>query len=177
VTAQQATAEPGRRVFFALWPSDTLRHDIEHATRHAARHSGGRIVHARNFHITLAFLGEMPESRILELAQCARDIAVGPFDLVLQTIAWWERQELLCLEPIAGIEALQEWVGRLQAALRAQGFAIERRPFRAHLTLAREVRREHVVKPIKELRWQVKQMELVESRLQDRGSEYTVLRT
>jgi 2'-5' RNA ligase len=177
VSLQQATVEPTKRVFFALWPSDTLRHDIEHATRHAARHSGGRIIHARNFHITLAFLGEVVESRIPELTQCARDIAAEPFDLVLQTITWWERQELLCLEPIAGIEALQEWVGRLQVALRAQGFAVERRPFRAHLTLAREVRRDHVLKPIKELRWQVKQMELVESRLHERGSEYTVLRT
>ena len=86
---------PTRRLFFALWPSDALRHDIEHETRHAAHHSGGRVIPARNFHITLAFLDSVPDSRIAELGRCALATEVRPFELVLQSIHRWEQQELL----------------------------------------------------------------------------------
>jgi 2'-5' RNA ligase len=169
--------EGAKRLFFALWPSDALRHDIEHETRHASHHSGGRVIPARNFHITLAFLGSVPESQVAELQRCAHATEVQPFELVLQSINWWEQHELLCLEPIAGADTLSEWVGRLHSALRKSGFAVERRPFRPHLTLARDVRSEHAIKPIKALRWKVERMELIESQPAQRGSAYTVLRT
>jgi 2'-5' RNA ligase len=186
--------EVARRLFFALWPSDELRHDIEHETRHASHHSGGRVIPARNFHITLAFLGSVSDSRVAELQRCALATEVQPFELVLQIINWWEQQELLCLEPIAGADALSEWAGRLHSALRKSGFAIERRPFRPHLTLARDVRppgmvealetqerfsvrSEHAIKPIKALHWEVQRMELVESQPAQHGSVYTALRT
>jgi len=204
-------SEQARRVFFALWPADELRQQIEHETRHAARHSGGRVIPARNFHLTLAFLGSVAESRLAELHRCASATVVRPFAVVLQVINWWERQELLCLEPIAGIDALHELAGRLHATLRGSGFAIEHRPFRPHLTLARDVRpprrvetlavessmqrrhsvhpctsetqerfsvrRDHAFKSIKELRWQVERMELVESQVLPHGSAYRVLPT
>ena len=183
-----------RRLFFALWPSDDLRHQIEHETRKAVRHCGGRAIPAANLHITLAFLGSVPESKLADAIACARAIIVQPFDLILGELQWWERQQLLCLEPVAGVDALQELVGRLQDALRAKGFVVERRPFRAHVTLAREVRppgmvgmpgtqeqfsarREHEFKPIKQLRWQVQRIELVESHTLPTGSVYIVLPT
>jgi 2'-5' RNA ligase len=169
--------ESVRRLFFALWPSDTLRDQIEHETRHASHHSGGRVIPASNFHITLAFLGSVPDSRIPELQRCALATELQPFELVLQSINWWEQQELLCLEPVAGADALIEWVSRLHKPLRVGGFAIEHRPFRPHLTLARDVTRNHVIKPIKALHWKVERMELVESQPAQRGSVYTVLRT
>jgi 2'-5' RNA ligase len=169
--------EPSRRLFFALWPSDELRQQIEHETRKAARHSGGRVIPAANLHITLAFLGSTPESKLPDAIACARETAVGPFELTLGNLQWWERQQLLCLESTAGVEALQDLVGRLQSSLRTKGFAIEGRPFRPHVTLAREVLREHEFKPIKQLCWQVRGIELVESRTLPAGSEYTVLPT
>lgn len=170
-------SESTRRLFFALWPSDELRQQIEHETRKAARHSGGRVIPAANLHITLAFLGSTAESKLPDAIACAKETPVQPFELVLGEIKWWERQQLLCLEPTSGVEALQELVGRLQRALRAKGFAVERRPFRPHLTLARDVRRAHDFKPIKQLRWQVQRIDLVESRTLPTGSVYSVLPT
>lgn len=166
-----------RRVFFALWPSDELRHDIEHETRHAARHSGGRIIPARNLHITLAFLGSVPEERVADARECGALIKVEPFTLILGTLNWWQKQELLCLEPTSGVEALVKHVDRLRIALGSRGFAVEHRPFRPHVTLARDVRREHAFKPIRQLRWQVERIELVESQTLPTGSEYTILPT
>jgi RNA 2',3'-cyclic 3'-phosphodiesterase len=169
--------ERTRRLFFALWPSDDLRRQIEHETRKAARHSGGRAIPAANLHITLAFLGSTPESKLLDAIACAKATTLQPFELALGDLKWWERQQLLCLEPTAGVDALLELVGKLQGALRAKGFTVEHRSFRPHITLAREVRREHEFKPIKQLRWQVQRIELVESQTLRTGSVYSVLPT
>jgi 2'-5' RNA ligase len=43
--------------------------------------------------------------------------------------------------------------------------------------LARDVRRDHAFKPIRELRWQVQKIELVESQTKATGSIYTILPT
>lgn len=175
-------SEPARRLFFALWPTDELRRRIEHETRHAARHSGGRTIPADNLHITLAFLGAVGESRLPDVLACGRTIDVRPFEFALGKLRWWPRQERLCLEPgdepgndHESAHALAELVGRLRAALHASGFEVERRPFRAHVTLARDVRREHEFKPIRELRWQVERIDLIESHTGSRGSRYEVL--
>lgn len=171
--------EPTRRLFFALWPADAFRSQIEHVTRHAARHSGGRVIPARNLHITLAFLGATPESRVADALVCQREIVVRPFELILGELKWWERQELLCLEPIEsadnGAASLAELVSQLHRALRARGFAIEQRPFRAHLTLARDVRRAHEFKPIKQLHWLVENIALAQSQTFAKGSEYSLI--
>jgi len=166
-----------RRLFVALWPSDQLRHDIEHETRSAAHHSGGRVIPSRNFHITLAFLGSLPEPRVLDAITCVASTKVAPFELTLGSLSWWERQELLCVEPSSGADVLNELAVSLQNTLRSEGFALERRAFRPHLTLARDVRRDHAFKPIRQLQWQVHRMELVESKNADTGSIYTILPT
>ncbi len=166
-----------RRLFFALWPSDELRHDIEIETRHAAHHCGGRIIPACNFHITLAFLGSVPEARVADARECVAMTNVKSCELALGAMHWWQKQELLCLEPTSGADALVELVSRLQTALCAKGFPVDDRPFRPHITLAREVRREHAFKPIRQLRWQVHRIELVESQTLPGGSVYTILPT
>jgi 2'-5' RNA ligase len=168
---------PTRRLFVALWPADELRRDIEHETRHAARHSGGRVIPAHNLHITLAFLGSVPEARVASARECVAATEIEPFDLIVGTLSWWERPQLLCLEPSAGVERLIELAGRLGRALRRSGFPVEQRPFRPHVTLARDVRREHFVKPIRQLQWQVRQIELIESQTLPTGSSYTILPT
>lgn len=172
-----AMSERTKRLFLALWPSDPFRSELADATRHATIRSGGRPIPAVNLHITLAFLGATPESRLVDVIGCIRSIAVRPFELIVGELKWWKRQELLCLEPVAGGEALKSLAQEVKAALRVKGFDIEHRPFRAHLTLARDVRREHDFEPIKPLRWQVNRVDLVESRTAPTGSIYTVLPT
>jgi 2'-5' RNA ligase len=168
-----------RRLFFALWPSDALKAAIEHATCVAAQQSGGRIVAAQNLHITLAFLGSVAEARIQDLQRLASHVSIEPFELVLGELRLWKRQALLCLEPTSGLDSLGAWVDRLRVSLEQSGFEIERRPFRPHVTLAREVRREVDVQTrlpsADALRWTVHGMELMESTLNANGSSYRVV--
>src|SRR2546421_394268 len=71
----RAPREPTRRLFFALWPSEALQSAFTHATRKAVRACGGRPVPAHNLHVTLAFLGSVPERRIPELRLISDQVA------------------------------------------------------------------------------------------------------
>jgi RNA 2',3'-cyclic 3'-phosphodiesterase len=170
-----ASSASVKRLFFAVWPTDDLRREIEQETRRAVEQSGGRATPAANFHITIAFLGPVPLRMLDGLRACARRVDVPVFELVLGKLAWWEAQGLLCVEPVTGVEALQELAERVQSTLRQCGFTIERRPFRGHMTLARDVRSAHEFKPIRQLRWIVDRVELIESQTSAKGSEYTIL--
>src|SRR5690606_40404955 len=88
----RAEAPARRRVFFALWPDDATRGAIERACRQAVRRSGGRPTAKRNLHLTVAFLGEL-EPDALELAAAVPPIGVGPFEIVLDRIGYFERSE------------------------------------------------------------------------------------
>jgi 2'-5' RNA ligase len=80
------------------------------------------------------------------------------------------------MEPADGQGKLMELVDRLRAALKYRGFPIEQRPFRAHLTLAREVGRFDVNSDAtRAVRWPVDRIELVESTVAKKGSLYTVV--
>src|SRR5205807_403857 len=72
------TREPTRRLFFALWPDAGQRAALVHATRKAVRSSGGRPVPEESLHVTLAFLGSVPERRVAELQAIARRVAEAP---------------------------------------------------------------------------------------------------
>lgn len=99
----------------------------------------GRFTRPENFHLTLVFLGETGQP---ELAAAALDqVRVPPFPLRAAAPGrfakrggdiWW-----LGVEPHPGLLEAQH---QLEAALRAAGFAPEARPFRPHITLARQVR-------------------------------------
>jgi RNA 2',3'-cyclic 3'-phosphodiesterase len=185
---------PTRRVFFALWPSDDLRQEIEQATKVTVVQVKGRPIPPRNFHVTLAFLGSIAASRLGDLHRCKEETTVDAFDFYLDRISYWKRQRLLCLEPTAGVEKLGELIERLRSALADRHFTVEQRPFRAHVTLAREVFPEpfqdsitelrlsgrthipwHIPWPIpRPIRWPVSRLELIES-VGNGASNYTVL--
>jgi RNA 2',3'-cyclic 3'-phosphodiesterase len=172
------SAESIHRLFCALWPSDELRHSIEHETRSAAHHCGGRVIPARNLHVTMAFLGAVANSRIVDVQAAIADVVVTPFTLRLRQINWWQSQELLCFEPGStddGVVELSALAYNLHKSLRSRGFVLEPRPLRAHVTLAREVRRDHLIKPIRPIAWPVDHIELIESQVGQSGSVYAVL--
>ena len=55
-----------------------MREAMAHAVRKSGRTSGGRPVPAANLHVTLAFLGSVPERRLAELAEIARAATSAP---------------------------------------------------------------------------------------------------
>lgn len=94
-----------------------------------------------NYHLTLAFLGNIQRRDIEQLHQVALHSIEGmrASEFSLQQLAWFPsalKPRMLVAEPQA-CDALLALQQRLAQALRRQGFALEKRPFRPHVTLAR----------------------------------------
>jgi 2'-5' RNA ligase len=191
--------EPTRRLFFALWPDESAQNALAEATRQVVSESEGASVPARNFHFTLAFLGAVAESRIPDLSNVAARVAAAfrsvtsaravdepgqladaaaaprtsPILVTLDHIDHWRRSQVLCAtsstEPTEAI-ALAE---TLKSALTANGFAPDLKPFRAHATLARKVRRVTRERHMPAVCWSFHDFRLIESHTAPSGSIYS----
>ncbi|HEY1891686.1 MAG TPA: ankyrin repeat domain-containing protein [Steroidobacteraceae bacterium] len=99
--------EPTCRLFFALWPDQAMRDAMVRATRKAAP-AAGRPVPASNLHVTLAFLGSVPERRLGELREVARASAASPggrLELTFDHLEYWRAARLLCAQSLLDLAA------------------------------------------------------------------------
>jgi 2'-5' RNA ligase len=166
------------RLFFALWPTDAVRAELAAAAQSYA--CLGRAIAARNLHITLVFLGAVAQARhaaVLDAAQSVQKLTFdGKFSVHLDAVELWRRSSLICLTAGQTPPELLAIVGRLGAELRERGFELrEHETFRPHVTLVRDVARGSKVAGAASVPWPVDSFALVESKVGQRGSEYTVL--
>jgi 2'-5' RNA ligase len=150
------------RLFLALWPDEPAGDAIV-AWQSAFAWPAGASPSARQaLHVTLHFLGDVPRTRLPELALGLRG-PVEPFELVLDTAAVWPGG-IAVLEPAQVPAALVDLHARLGAALRALGLRTEARPYRPHVTLARRASGARPPPTPQALpRWQASSWALVES--------------
>jgi 2'-5' RNA ligase len=169
--------EPARRLFFALWPDDRARLGLAAAVRDLVPQGTGRPQRADQWHVTLEFLGDVPESRLAAVieAGAAASAAASTCEIVFDRLEHWKRPEVLCLvagsipQPLAGL------VHALRSELQQRGFTPELRPFRAHVTLARRVPQPPPPGPVAPLHWPVRGVSLVQSLADRSGSRYVEL--
>jgi 2'-5' RNA ligase len=181
----QAEGTPGRpdgsarRLFFALWPEPATLTRLTGVLRELAPPGVGRPQRGDQLHLTLEFLGSVPEARVRDALEAGRAAAAGarPFEFVLDSAEHWRRPQVLCLAASATPEPLDHLVRILRVELAARGFEPDRRSFRAHLTLARKVRRELPASVVEPVTWPATELSLVESTTLPSGSRYTRLAT
>jgi 2'-5' RNA ligase len=165
---------PQRRLFFALVPGSGARTALDVlARRHAP--VWARRVPAADLHLTLLFLGNVPESGLPPLRAAAGAIVAPPFSVVLDRLERW-RGGLLCATGTAGpaVLALHQ---QLLGGAREAGCSVDARPFRAHATLARGLPRTGGAadEPIAPVRLQARSFCLMESRERPDGRRYSIL--
>jgi 2'-5' RNA ligase len=179
--------EPTRRLFFALWPDAQQRGALHSATRQCVSSRGGRPVPAQSLHVTLAFLGAVPEGRVPELDRIARRVAdafparAQPLLLSFDRLAHWARPQILCAlgteEPAADTDAAS--APALAATLKnetvAAGFSPDLKPFRAHVTVARQVAHAPSALALQPVLWRFDAFALIESRTDPAGPVYSVI--
>jgi 2'-5' RNA ligase len=161
------------RLFFALWPPLGAAEALAAWARRLRRDTGGRVVLAKNIHLTLAFLGEVEASR----AQALRKLPVWgeAHRLPIETAGCWARNRILWVGPQETPAPLLALAGRLHELLAAMGFRTERRAFAAHVTVLRKAREPEEWPPLPELEWPVEDCALVRSELSAQGSRYEIL--
>lgn len=129
------------RLFIAV-KFDDIRDEIINVRESLRSQSKkGNFTRDENIHLTLAFLGEVPGSRITEIENIMEEIDEEPFEL--------EFNDIGCFKRHSGGDVW--WIGckknpsliniqkKLTEGLRESGFRIEKRAFKPHLTLGREV--------------------------------------
>lgn len=168
------TSPETRRLFFALWPDDTLRSKIADwlASMDGVR---GRPVAIDNWHLTLCFIGSADVNQQQCLEQAANVISDIPsFDLILDQYGYWRRPRVFWLGGQAP-ESLLRLVDHLRAGMKACGIEPETRPFAPHMTLLRKVGHAPAGVFSASMSWHVADFALVSSNTRPQGVEYQVL--
>lgn len=165
-------ASTSLRLFYALWPDPALRAQL------AALLTGvqGRLVPPANLHITLAFLGQQPVTRLPELLDIAARARLSPMTLVLDHFGYFRRHGVLWVGPreapptlLEGRAALVEMLNEAAVPFDANG------RFKPHVTLARDAAAPQatLLAPIE---WKVEgKVELVSSTVVNKTVRYQVL--
>ena len=153
------------RLFFALEPSEDALRALADCAARVARETGGRPMPADKIHLTLAFLGEVPEVRIPEAEGAAEASGGPPFTLVLDRLGAFRRAGIAWAGASQPDPALLRLQGTLAAHLGARGFTLEPRPFSPHVTLARKVDKTLRDLPFEAVAWRVTDFALVRSNL------------
>ena len=136
-----------RRLFVALDPPEPVRRRLAalavELRRSAGRHADEvRWVPPENVHLTLQFLGAVPEERVAEIEAAVRGAAAAARSLSLELKGAGgfpnARRPRVVWAGVAGeVAALGALAAELGRRLAPLGFAPEERPFSAHLTLGR----------------------------------------
>ncbi len=164
------------RLFFAAWPAPVVQQALERQAQELVRECGGRVIPARNIHLTLVFLGDVGRDRLPRLEAIAAAISAPRFELDVNRVEYWRHNRIVW----AGIErcpdALQSMVNQFVQALSAEGFRCDKRSYVPHITLVRNARRAPPGSAIPDIAWPVTRYALVESAQRGRGRVYELLR-
>jgi len=161
-----------RRLFFAFWPDELLRRRLE-AARNRLFPLAGRPVAVAGLHVTAAFLGGVPAHRLPELLALAGPVT--PLAIDLDRLEHWPKPRVLVAAGTHLTDDLRALVDGLWRRLDRLGFARESRPYRPHVTLARDVRHVRADLPWTPVRWNVERVCLVESVPSPAGTVYRPL--
>lgn len=174
--ASEKGAVSAQRLFFALWPETELQARFASAAAGILPAGLGRPVPAENLHVTLVFLGAVGVAQ----RACVEDVASRarsrPFELRFDRTGYFRQPQALwfgCTKTPPGLAGLVEQLARGAGEC---GFETEHRPYAAHLTVRRGLRRDPGRPPLIPVLWQVDRFALVESVGGPSGVQYRPLR-
>ncbi len=138
-------AEQGTRVrsFIAVELSDEARAELSRITDVLKdANADVKWIAPGSIHLTLKFLGYIPEEMVPTLAERLKEIAraASPFEIVLEGMGvfpGWNYARVLWVGLGEGKDHAKDLAGRVEEAMAGEGFEKEKRPFSPHLTLGR----------------------------------------
>lgn len=158
------------RVFFAVWPDTATANRLDRLGRQMHVQCAGRRMRRSTLHMTLAFIGEVSESRIETLRQTAACLREDAFLLQIDRLDCWRHNRIVW----AGCRQTPPPLVRLAKKLAADSDIVEEGEFAAHVTLLRDAQCA-AVSEFEPIGWQVDEFVLVESKRSGRGTYYVVI--
>lgn len=172
------------RLFVAAWPDDATRRRLGALQLELGRSKGLSFVGPTRWHVTLRFLGEVPEARIEPLAEAVVTCAAGldgPVECRLGPGTGWFTGVRVLQVPASGLDAVAAAVHRDTVALVPESDSGDLL-FNGHLTLARSKGRRLSVAALGEMSglpfeasFNVPHIDLVASEPSPEGHVYTTV--
>jgi len=160
------------RLFFALWPDEEVTRQFTQAARQLKLEGRSRRVVPKNYHVTLAFVGEVPAARLAVLQQIGRSLRAPRFTFKCDSIEFWRGSQVVVVATHAAPPELLDLATQLNDAV---GLPPGR--LRAHVTLARKVTQAPVLPVMLPVVWRATAFSLIRSDTGGAESAYTVLDT
>jgi 2'-5' RNA ligase len=163
------------RLFFALTPEALAAASFASLQSRLAPSQGQRVA-PENLHLTLAFVGEIHESRIGEVRALGAAQRAYRFALATDGLEYWAQSGVwvavchdVCCELADLAASLQQAVAPLRTAARDETV------WRAHVTLARKVSQPPVFEAMSRIEWTARAFSLFKSERIGARSAYTVV--
>ncbi|HHV99951.1 MAG TPA: RNA 2',3'-cyclic phosphodiesterase [Clostridiaceae bacterium] len=127
------------RLFIAINFDDQMKNRLHEITQKLKSVSNrGNFTRKENFHLTVVFIGETNKINIVK--QIMDKICAEPFDITIGRLGKFQRNGGdIYWVGVENNEYLSAIYNQLAEELASAGFNIEKRSFRPHLTLGREV--------------------------------------
>jgi 2'-5' RNA ligase len=170
------------RLFFALWPDETLRLRLQEATATIALDTGAHRVPIANLHLTLHFIGNVYFEQMDCLQAAARTVDASAFDLTLDRQGFFNKPRVAwlgCGNPPAALGDLHRQLG---SCLGSCDYQPEARPYHPHVTVARKsglIATDTCFDPIdwKVTRFALIEVQAIEAKSTTKGVQYRALET
>jgi 2'-5' RNA ligase len=171
-------AGPGSvRCFFAVWPDAAARRRIAAAAAVVEGGAGARLVPPENYHLTVAFVGEIAAAQLAVLRQVGRELRATAFTPTFDAYEYWPKPEVVVAAAREIPAALSGLWQRLHRDLNGHGLALAPKRLRPHVTLARKVTQAPVWPAMSPVEWSAREFSLVRSDSAEAGPAYTVVDT
>jgi 2'-5' RNA ligase len=172
-----------RRLFIAVNCDDKIKKQLLSVQERIKTLSlKGKFSLPQNLHLTLVFIGETPDDKIQLISSViekALKPPVAPFTLTFSEVGcfkhsnkelWWigtDRNDMY-------LDTLKIIRQRITSALSLEGIRFDNRPFKAHITLGREIKHElPIIIPKQEIIFPVNRISLMNSEHVNRVLTYT----
>lgn len=130
------------RLFIAINFEENIKNKIQGIIKEVKESSlQGRFVSNEHMHLTLEFLGEIPEDGIREVEKVMAQIDFETFTMKLKDLGSFKRRDGdIYWLGIQYNEELLKLQSRLHERLIEEGFKLEARPYKPHITIGRKVK-------------------------------------
>jgi RNA 2',3'-cyclic 3'-phosphodiesterase len=161
------------RLFYALWPDVRFAKHLARAAAALPLAGDVRRVPYDNFHVTLAFIGEVAASQLPALQRIGGAQRAPECTIIFDGYEYWSEAQVVAAVVRESPAALIELSTALHRAVSRSGAS----PLRAHVTLARKVAQAPVLQALSPIQWNVRSFSLVSSDTRGAHSVYTVVDT
>ena len=165
------------RLFFAAFPTAEIRRRIASAAAAIGLSEEARLVPPDNYHMTVAFVGEVSTDVAVALREIGAAVRCPPFEVCFDAFERWWKPEIVVAVASKPPSVLLELHRALHAEMDRVGLPADPVAFRAHVTLARKVAQAPVLQAMSAITWRATGVSLVRSETGGVESAYTVLDT